>query len=164
KGFVTVYDFVFTNCAGTCPMMTATLRRITQKVDKNAKVRFVSISVDPARDTPAVLHAYADKVRNDDRWMFLTGDPKTIVDPSINALSGILLFTAYILIRKKRVQQHRRFMLAACFTSITFLACYVLNHYLRHGVVTKFTATGWVRPVYFSILISHTILAVTIVP
>ena len=86
------------------------------------------------------------------------------VNASLNALSGILLFTAYILIRKKRVQQHRRFMLAACFTSITFLACYVLNHYLRHGVVTKFTATGWVRPVYFTILITHTILAVAIVP
>src|SRR5258708_6486571 len=38
KGYVTVYDFIFTNCAGTCPMMTATLRRLTSKVDKDAKV------------------------------------------------------------------------------------------------------------------------------
>jgi protein SCO1/2 len=84
KGYVTVYDFIFTNCAGTCPVMTATMRRITTKVDKSAKVRFVSISVDPARDTPGVLHDYATKVRNDDRWVFLTGDPKTIVDLSVN--------------------------------------------------------------------------------
>lgn len=87
-----------------------------------------------------------------------------VVNASLNALSGILLLTAYVLIRRKRVQQHKRFMLAACFTSLTFLVCYVLNHYLRHGVVTRFTGTGWVRPLYFSILISHTILAVTIVP
>src|ERR1041385_6084929 len=50
-GDVTVYDFIFTNCSGTCPMMTATMRRLTTKVDKGAKVRFVSISVDPERDT-----------------------------------------------------------------------------------------------------------------
>jgi cytochrome oxidase Cu insertion factor (SCO1/SenC/PrrC family) len=84
KGYVTVYDFIFTNCAGTCPMMTATLRRITSKVDKGAKVRFVSISVDPKRDTPAVLHEYAVRVRNDPRWLFLTGEQKTIVDLSVN--------------------------------------------------------------------------------
>jgi len=84
NGNVTIYDFIFTNCAGTCPMMTATMRRLTTKIDKKANVRFVSISVDPARDTPAVLREYAAKVRNDDRWIFLTGDEKTIVNLSIN--------------------------------------------------------------------------------
>jgi protein SCO1/2 len=84
KGYVTVYDFIFTNCAGSCPMMTAAMRRLTTKVDRNAKVRFVSISVDPARDTPPVLHDYATKVRNDDRWIFLTGDRDTIVNLSVN--------------------------------------------------------------------------------
>jgi uncharacterized membrane protein YozB (DUF420 family) len=86
------------------------------------------------------------------------------VNASLNALSGILLFIAYLLIRRKRVQMHKRFMLAACISSLVFLVCYVLNHYLRHGIVTHFTGTGWVRPLYFTILISHTILAVTIVP
>ena len=84
KGKVTVYDFIFTNCSGTCPMMTATLRRVTSKVPKNADVQFVSISVDPRRDTPAQLRNYAAKFRNDPRWTFLTGDEKTIVDLSIN--------------------------------------------------------------------------------
>ncbi len=84
KGNVTVYDFIFTNCAGTCPMMTATMHRITTKIDKNAPVRFVSISVDPQRDTPEKLRSYASKVRNDPRWVFLTGDQKTITDLSIN--------------------------------------------------------------------------------
>ena len=84
KGNVTVYDFIFTNCAGTCPMMTSTMRRIATKIDKDAPVRFVSISVDPRRDTPAALRGYASKVRNDSRWLFLTGDPQTITDLSVN--------------------------------------------------------------------------------
>lgn len=86
------------------------------------------------------------------------------VNASLNAASGVLLLTAYVLIRRKKVEQHRRFMIAACITSLVFLACYVLNHVLRHGVVTRFTETGWVRTLYFAILISHTILAITIVP
>jgi protein SCO1/2 len=84
RGYVTVYDFIFTNCAGTCPMMTATMRRLTTKIDKDAPVRFVSISVDPARDTPAALRDYASKVRNDSRWSFLTGERAVIVDLSVN--------------------------------------------------------------------------------
>jgi len=84
KGSVTIYDFIFTNCAGTCPMMTSTMRRITSKIDKDAPVRFVSISVDPRRDTPQALSGYAKKVRNDSRWVFLTGDASTITDLSVN--------------------------------------------------------------------------------
>jgi len=86
------------------------------------------------------------------------------VNASLNALSGVFLLIGYVLIRQKRIQAHRRFMLAACTTSLLFLVCYVTNHYLRHGIVTRFTGTGIIRPIYFSILISHTILAVTIVP
>jgi cytochrome oxidase Cu insertion factor (SCO1/SenC/PrrC family) len=83
KGYVTVYDFIFTNCGGSCPLMTATMRRLTKKIDKEAKVRFVSISVDPARDTPAVLADYARRMRNDDRWIFLTGRQDQIVRLSV---------------------------------------------------------------------------------
>ena len=84
KGHVVVYDFIFTHCSGTCPMMTATMQKLTKKIPKDAPVRFVSISVDPIRDTPEVLRGYAMYARNDPRWMFLTGDRKTIVDLSIN--------------------------------------------------------------------------------
>ncbi len=86
------------------------------------------------------------------------------INATLNAASGVLLLTAYVLIKRKRIAQHRRFMLAACFTSLAFLCCYVLNHYLRHGVVTRFTGTGPIRPIYFALLTSHTILAITIVP
>ena len=83
KGSVTVYDFIFTNCSGTCPMMTANMRALTKKVDQDAPVKFVSISVDPVRDTPEVLAEYAKRVRNDDRWIFLTGDRDAIVKLSV---------------------------------------------------------------------------------
>lgn len=79
KGSVTVYDFIFTNCTGTCPIMTNNMRALTGKIEKDAPVRFVSISVDPARDTPEVLSAYAKRVRNDGRWTFLTGNRDDIV-------------------------------------------------------------------------------------
>ena len=83
KGNVVVYDFIFTNCTGTCPIMTNNMRALTPMVGKDAPVRFVSITVDPTRDTPAVLSQYAARVRNDPRWTFLTGDRKTIVDLSV---------------------------------------------------------------------------------
>jgi uncharacterized membrane protein YozB (DUF420 family) len=86
------------------------------------------------------------------------------VNASLNALSGVFLVIAYVHIRAKRIRQHKRFMLAACITSLLFLVCYVTNHYLRHGIVTRFTGTGAIRPVYFTLLITHTILAIVIVP
>lgn len=86
------------------------------------------------------------------------------LNASLNATSGVCLVIGYVFMRRRQISRHRRFMLAACLASLVFLVFYVLHHYLRHGVVTRFTATGWPRPLYFSILISHTILAVTIVP
>src|SRR5438874_10292444 len=86
------------------------------------------------------------------------------INATLNGLSGVLLLIAFILIKRRKIQAHKRFMLAACTTSLLFLAGYVTNHYLRHGVVTHFTGTGWVRPFYFTLLTSHTILAITILP
>ncbi|HET7435346.1 MAG TPA: SCO family protein [Thermoanaerobaculia bacterium] len=84
KGNVVVYNFIFTNCTGVCPIMTNNMRAVTKKIDKDAPVRFVSISVDPAHDTPRVLADYAMRFRNDPRWMFLTADRSTIVKLSVN--------------------------------------------------------------------------------
>ena len=107
KGSVTVYDFIFTNCAGSCPMMTRTMQLVTKKIDPSLPVRFVSISVDPARDTPAVLAAYAKRARNNDtRWTFLTGDPQTITRLSVDgfklaAATDTLLHSAKFAIADK---------------------------------------------------------------
>jgi len=86
------------------------------------------------------------------------------VNATLNATSGVLLLGGFMMIKRHKIALHRRFMLAACFTSLAFLCCYVLNHYLRHGVVTHFRGTGAVRPLYFTILTTHTILAIVIVP
>lgn len=86
------------------------------------------------------------------------------INATLNALSGVLLVIGYIHIRNKRIVQHRRFMLAACATSVLFLMCYVTYHTLRGGVVTKFTGTGMWRTLYLTILGTHTVLAVVILP
>jgi protein SCO1/2 len=79
KGSVTVYDFIFTTCTGTCPIMSNNMRALTGRIEKDAPVRFVSITVDPVHDTPVVLSQYAKRVRNDARWTFLTGTRDDIV-------------------------------------------------------------------------------------
>lgn len=86
------------------------------------------------------------------------------LNASLNALSGLLLLTAYWHIRNKRVAQHRRFMLAACSTSVLFLTSYVTYHTVRGGVVTKFAGTGGWKTLYLTILGTHTILAMVILP
>ena len=86
------------------------------------------------------------------------------LNASLNALSGVFLLIGFVLIKQKRVQAHKRFMLAACTTSVLFLICYVTYHSLRGGVVTRFSETGAIRTLYLTILTSHTILAVVILP
>ena len=86
------------------------------------------------------------------------------INATLNATSGLLLLCAYIAIRNKNIQLHKRLMISACITSLVFLACYVLNHYLRHGIVTRFQGTGPIRTFYLVMLTTHTILAIAIVP
>ena len=86
------------------------------------------------------------------------------LNASLNALSGVFLLIGYVLIRRKRIQLHKRFMLAACTSSVLFLICYVTYHTIRGGVVTKFAGTGFWRTFYLAMLTSHTILAVVILP
>jgi cytochrome oxidase Cu insertion factor (SCO1/SenC/PrrC family) len=72
-GKVWVADFIFTHCAGLCPLMTQNLARF-QKQSEGSPVQMVSFSVDPENDTPPVLKKYAAEVKADEtRWHFLTG-------------------------------------------------------------------------------------------
>ncbi|MBI3306586.1 MAG: DUF420 domain-containing protein [Candidatus Omnitrophica bacterium] len=84
------------------------------------------------------------------------------VNASLNAASAVFLVLGYFFIRQRAITAHTMCMLAACGTSTLFLVSYLTYHYF-HGS-TRFLGTGWIRPVYFAILISHTILAVVIVP
>ena len=86
----------------------------------------------------------------------------------LNGLSGIFLLCGFYFILRKRVSGHRFCMVAAVTVSTLFLISYVAYHSLRtyyFGLgATKFTGQGVVRPIYFTILTSHTILAVLITP
>src|ERR1044071_8163656 len=80
----------------------------------------------------------------------------------LNATSALLLFTGYSFIRKRNVVAHRACQVAALVVSILFLVSYLTYHF-HHGT-TRFQGTGLARPIYFTILIRHTILAIVIVP
>ena len=84
------------------------------------------------------------------------------LNASLNATSAILLTAGYCFIRRRQIAAHKRCMLAACVTSTLFLMSYLTYHYYVGSM--PFRGQGWVRPLYFAILISHTILAAAIVP
>jgi protein SCO1 len=79
EGKVWIANFIFTNCPDECPLMTVEMAQMQSELAHMADVRLVSISVDPDRDTPAVLSEYAERFNADPaRWLFLTGDKRAI--------------------------------------------------------------------------------------
>ena len=84
------------------------------------------------------------------------------VNASLNAISTVLLLTGYVFIRRGERQKHKACMIAALVTSTLFLTSYVIYH-VQVGSV-PFKGTGWIRTVYFAVLIPHVILAAAIVP
>lgn len=84
------------------------------------------------------------------------------LDASLNGTSAVLLLIGRELIRRGRMIAHRSVMIAALISSSLFLTSYLYYHW--HVGSVPFQGRGWVRPVYFSILISHTFLAAVIVP
>ena len=85
------------------------------------------------------------------------------LNASLNATAGIFLCFGMMMIKARKVKAHAVCMIAAVVASTAFLACYLTYHYLNGGKVTRFPASPW-RSVYLAILISHTILAVVILP
>ena len=92
--------------------------------------------------------------------MFLFSQPA--LNATLNGLSGVLLACGYAAIRARKIEVHKRFMVSAFIVSCAFLVSYLIYHY-RVGHVA-FQGQGWIRPVYFVLLTSHTILAIVIVP
>jgi putative membrane protein len=84
------------------------------------------------------------------------------VNASLNGLTAIILLAAYYFIRKKNTAAHAKCMLAAVTTSVIFLICY-LTYHAKAGT-TYFRNPSWFRPIYLTLLITHTILAASIVP
>ena len=103
-GKVWIANFIYTRCTETCPLQSARLARLQAEFPGEEALRFVSITVDPERDTPAVLARYAERYAADSvRWLFLTGEKQAIyhlakegfrlgvVDPDDQARAGGLL-------------------------------------------------------------------------
>jgi uncharacterized membrane protein YozB (DUF420 family) len=84
------------------------------------------------------------------------------INATLNGASTILLLIGRWLISRRRIAQHRLVMLTALVTSTLFLISYVYYHV--HVGSVRFQGTGWARPVYFTVLISHVLLAIVIVP
>ena len=84
------------------------------------------------------------------------------LNATLNGASALLLAAGYLAIRRRRVHVHRACMAAAFATSVVFLASY-LTYHLQAGT-TRFPGQGWVRPLYFSLLGTHTVLAASIPP
>jgi putative membrane protein len=82
---------------------------------------------------------------------------------TLNGTSAILLAAGYTAIRSGRIALHKKLMVSAFFVSCAFLVSYVIYHVRIHQVI-HFQGQGWIRPVYFALLTSHTLLAIVIVP
>ena len=84
------------------------------------------------------------------------------LNATLNAISTVLLVTGYLFIRRRERQKHKACMIAALVTSALFLTSYVIYH-AQVGSV-PFKGTGWIRTLYFVVLVPHVILAAAIVP
>jgi len=86
-----------------------------------------------------------------------------MVNASLNGLSAVCLGMGYHFIRRRNRTAHRKCMIAAFCASLLFLACY-LTYHLTVRTLTRFQNPAWFRPIYLTLLLTHTVLAVVIVP
>lgn len=93
----------------------------------------------------------------------MTAHDLPAVNASLNGLSAVLLGGGYMFIRQGNKTAHRNCMIAAFITSCIFLACYLTYHFTVR-TITHFVNPPWFRPIYLTILLTHTLLAVVIVP
>jgi len=84
------------------------------------------------------------------------------LNATLNGTSAVLLAAGYVAIRSGKRELHKKLMISAFAVSTVFLVSYLVYHY-RVGHVA-FQGHGWIRPVYFALLLSHTLLAIVIVP
>jgi uncharacterized membrane protein YozB (DUF420 family) len=84
------------------------------------------------------------------------------INAALNALAAVLLVWGYTLIRRKRIEQHRKVMLAAFTTSSVFLVCYIVYHVQVGSKSMHFMKTGAIRTAYFTLLTTHTVLAAAV--
>jgi len=114
KGKIWVADFIFTTCGGICPVMTQNMSQIYKSFRDDETVHFVSVSVNPEYDTPAVLAQYSQKYSADpSRWHFLTGPRDLIEHLAVNGFKvgsaeEPIFHSAYFILvdRQARIRQY----------------------------------------------------------
>jgi protein SCO1/2 len=107
-GHVWIADFIFTHCPGPCLRMSSQMHKVQTATEGHPEIRLLSFTVDPARDSPTVLAAFASRYQADPkRWVFLTGQPATLqmlsretfklgdVDGSMNHSTRFVLVDKY---------------------------------------------------------------------
>jgi protein SCO1/2 len=109
SGKVWIADFIYTHCPGPCPRMTSQMHSVQKKLKNDSDTRLVSFTVDPDRDNPAVLNAFAQKFGGPaEDWFFLTGSPETLHHLAkdvfmVGDLVGVMDHsTKFILVDKRR--------------------------------------------------------------
>src|SRR5271155_1100054 len=95
--------------------------------------------------------------------MTLQASDFPVINATLNATSGVLLLIGRILIAQRKQNAHRAVMLSATVSSSLFLVSYLYYHF-HYMILTKFTYPGWPKPFYYTLLLSHTILAAVLVP
>jgi protein SCO1/2 len=111
-GKVWVADFIFTSCPGPCPRLSSLMHQVQQSITGMPDVRLVSFTVDPKRDTPAVLTEYAARFHaQPERWHFLTGSQETLnrltlTDFKLGSVDGSMIHsTRFVLLdRRSRIR------------------------------------------------------------
>lgn len=96
----------------------------------------------------------------------MTFETFPVINATLNGISAALLLAGFLFIKRGRVVAHVTMMLSALATSTAFLICYITYHAIRvrHGITVTRFPPGPIRPIYLTILISHTILAIAILP
>ena len=85
RGKVVIADFIFTTCQGVCPMMTKNMKAIYEQFRNKKDIIFLSITVNPEYDTPAILSKYVARLNiNPNQWIFLTGPRENIQEIAVN--------------------------------------------------------------------------------
>jgi uncharacterized membrane protein YozB (DUF420 family) len=84
------------------------------------------------------------------------------VNAGLNATAAVLIATGFYFIKQKNIQAHKACMVAAMVVSALFLTSYLIYHYNVGSV--RFTKQGWIRSVYFPLLLTHTVLAAVVLP
>jgi len=85
------------------------------------------------------------------------------LNATLNGMAAIFLAAGYVFIRRKNQTAHRNCMISAVVVSVLFLVSYLTYHFTVHGV-TRFREPAWFRPIYLTLLLTHTVLAALIVP